>query len=174
MDRKIYILGSGHNQPAHPDVVRADILPGEGVDMVFDLNVLPWPIPDGGAMEVNASHIMEHLNNACAFMDELWRITYPGGLVYIETPDAENFDLSWCDPTHRRPYRLHTFLNYFTVLGIHTLPTVRHGWEFPYLHSDGNVIKAHLMPLADEFLSNKALLRLNEARKAERETLYGI
>ena len=173
MDRKIYVLGSGHNHPAHPDVVRCDILPGHGVDMVFDLDVMPWPIADGAAMEVNASHIMEHLKDPCRFMDELWRITYPGGQVYIETPDAANFDLAWCDPTHKRPFRLHTFLNYFTVIGVHRLPTVKHGWEFPFLHSDGNVIKALMLPLSDEYLTNETLARLTEQRRVEREKQHG-
>lgn len=172
MNRKIYVIGSGHNYPAHKDVVRCDILPGEGVDMVFDLDVLPWPIEDGAAMEVNASHIMEHLKDPCRFMDELWRISYPGGLVYIETPDAANLDLAWADPTHKRAFRLHTFLNYFTVLGQHRLPTVKHAWEFPFLWSDGNVIRAHITPLSDEFLTNESLARLNEQRKLEREKQF--
>lgn len=174
MDRKIYVLGSGQNIPAHPDLVRVDILPGEGVDLVHDLNVLPWPIQDGAAMEVNASHIMEHLDNPCKFMDELWRITYPGGMVYIEVPDAANLDLAWSDPTHKRPFRLHTFLNYFTVLGIHRLPTVKHAWAICYLHTDGNVIKAHMTPLADEFLSNPTLARLEAARQEYNTFNYGV
>lgn len=173
MDRKIYILGSGHKIPAHPDIVRVDILPGDGVDLVHDLDIIPWPIADGAAMEVNASHIMEHLKDPCRFMDELWRITYPGGQVYIETPDAANLDLAWCDPTHKRPYRLHTFLNYFTVIGLHRLPTVKHAWSFPYLHTDGNVIKALIMPLADEFLTNATLARLTAEQEQQRKLQYG-
>ena len=173
MDRKRYILGSGNNIASHKDQIRVDIFPGENVDLVFDLNITPWPIENGAAFEVNASHILEHLDNPCRFMDELWRICYPGGLCYIEVPDAANYDLAWADPTHKRPYRLHTFLNYFTVMGVHQLPTVKHAWEFMYLHSDGDVIKAHLMPLADEFLTNETLIRLNMERAIEREKQFG-
>jgi predicted SAM-dependent methyltransferase len=151
---KKYILGSGLHWPAAPDVVRVDILPAESaVDLVMDLNQYPWrEIPTGAALHINASHILEHLVDVPKFMDECWRILVPGGSMYIEVPEARNIDLAWSDPTHKRPFTVHSFINYFTLEGVRKFTYTYHAWVILYLHTDGNVIRLHASPLPDEFL----------------------
>lgn len=82
------------------------------VDVVHNLNDLPWPFEDEQFDKVVALAIFEHLDiDLLTCLDESWRILKPGGLLVIKLPIARNIK-SWDDPTHRRPYTLLT-LDYF-------------------------------------------------------------
>lgn len=74
-------------------------------------------LPNEVADFVIASHILEHLQEPLAFMQELMRITRPGGVVWIESPselsalriassdpEDHSFVSFWDDPTHVRPW----------------------------------------------------------------------
>ena len=163
MNRKTYILGSGLHKPKIDGVIRVDILKAPGVDLVHNLNNLPWPIADGEAIHVNAEHLIEHLENVPAFMDEAWRILNPGGSILIKVPDAADIDMAWADPTHKRAFRKHSFINYFTVEGIHKFGYAKHAWSILHLKTDGKEITAHMTPIPDEFLTDKTLKRLSYA-----------
>lgn len=52
-------LGGGNNP--NPGFVNIDILPLERVDIVWDLERTPWPLPDACAFQVVASHVLEHI-----------------------------------------------------------------------------------------------------------------
>lgn len=70
------------------------------IDVVHDLNVLPWPWPDGAFEKVCALSVLEHLrHNLLTSMDEIWRITAPGGVAVIKLPHWKA-SLSWEDLTH--------------------------------------------------------------------------
>jgi ubiquinone/menaquinone biosynthesis C-methylase UbiE len=45
--------------------------------------------PDGYFEEIFCIHVLEHIERAdhAAFLKELYRVTKPGGLIYIEVPD---------------------------------------------------------------------------------------
>lgn len=69
------------------DLVRYPEFP-DGADWVgADLNRPPYPIADGAADVTVAIETIEHLENPRAFMRELARITRPGGLVIVTTPN---------------------------------------------------------------------------------------
>lgn len=53
-------LGGGDNP--NPGFVNIDILPLPKVDIVWDLERTPWPLPDECALQVVASHVLEHIN----------------------------------------------------------------------------------------------------------------
>jgi SAM-dependent methyltransferase len=53
-------LGGGNNP--NTGFFNIDILPLEKVDLVWDLERTPWPLPDECALQVVASHVLEHLN----------------------------------------------------------------------------------------------------------------
>jgi len=69
------------------DAVRYDGFPAEAAFMPADLNQAAIPLPDSAADVVAAVEIIEHLENPRAFMRELVRLTKPGGLVMITTPN---------------------------------------------------------------------------------------
>lgn len=59
------------------------------------------PFDDGSVEYSEGSHVIEHLRDPLPFMEELWRVTEPGGMAkffcpYGSTDDADE------DPTHVR------------------------------------------------------------------------
>jgi len=101
--------GGGRPQP---NFVNIDIRDLPQVDIVHDLTVFPWPLPDECCTRVMASHLIEHINPAnfgfVNFMDEVWRICKPGAEFMIAAP----YGLSpgyIQDPTHCNPVNEATF-----------------------------------------------------------------
>lgn len=86
-----------------------DIAPGEGVDLVYDLENFPWPFEDSSVDEVVCSHYVEHTKDLMKFMNELYRIMKPGAKAMIYAP-YYNSMRSWQDPTHTRAISEATFL----------------------------------------------------------------
>lgn len=76
-----------------------------GVDLVHDLEVLPWPLPDGKFNKIIACHVFEHLKPWLMFdiMDECWRVLESKGQIKIAMPCAGSYGLSQ-DPTHVRTW----------------------------------------------------------------------
>jgi hypothetical protein len=52
-------VGCGGNK--QQGFVGIDVRPIEGVDIVHDLNLFPWPLPDDCVLRAVASHLMEHI-----------------------------------------------------------------------------------------------------------------
>ncbi len=78
-----------------------DKRPLSGVDIVHDIEVLPWPLPDACCRRILMSHIVEHLKPWCIMdiFDELWRVMEDHGQLLIATPYAGS-PRFWQDPTH--------------------------------------------------------------------------
>jgi 2-polyprenyl-3-methyl-5-hydroxy-6-metoxy-1,4-benzoquinol methylase len=69
------------------DAVRYDDLPPQTEFISFDLDLGKAPLKEGCADVVCAVEIIEHLENPRAFIRELVRLTKPGGLVIVTTPN---------------------------------------------------------------------------------------
>jgi SAM-dependent methyltransferase len=93
--------------------VGVDASPCEGVDIVHDLTVAPWPFEDGSVDEVVSNHFVEHLDGEqqMLFFNELWRILKVGGTARIVTPNGWH-SRAWQDPTHKRPIVPEVFYYY--------------------------------------------------------------
>lgn len=71
------------------------------IDMVWDLNVFPWPFGNDRFEVIKAWAVLEHLDcDLIQSMNECWRILKPGGRCVLKLPywSHEN---SYMDPTHR-------------------------------------------------------------------------
>jgi predicted SAM-dependent methyltransferase len=81
--------------------INIDAHPLQGVDVVHDLDVFPWPFADAEASEILASHVFEHVRKPVDFVLECWRVLQPGGRLTIQCPHwtSEN---AFTDPTHLR------------------------------------------------------------------------
>lgn len=98
-----------------PSWVNLDLLPGEGVDVVADLDRcgdVPLPFADDSFDEFRASHLFEHLRHPLPFMQELHRIARPGAKAEFRVPYGSSDD-AYEDPTHVRQCYLVTF-RYFS------------------------------------------------------------
>jgi 2-polyprenyl-3-methyl-5-hydroxy-6-metoxy-1,4-benzoquinol methylase len=69
------------------DVLRYDGLASDLEFRVADLDTAVLPVADGEADVAVAVETIEHLENPHAFARELTRITKPGGLIVITTPN---------------------------------------------------------------------------------------
>lgn len=165
MNRKTYILGSGQITDPLEDHVYVDVRPFKGVDLVLDLEKKPWPIEDGAAKHVNVTHVLEHISNFHDFMDECWRICSPGGSLFYEVPIVDNPDLAFCDPTHVRFFRPHSFVNYLTVEGVHQHGQFKHAWTFVHFEVKGGIVRGHLFPVPDEALTDETIAMWKNFKK---------
>lgn len=71
----------------------------EGVDIVWNINDLPWPLEDNSVEYLRANQVIEHLPNLLGFFKEAHRISKNGAILHIETPHYSSRN-SWADPTH--------------------------------------------------------------------------
>jgi SAM-dependent methyltransferase len=99
-------LGCGHDhrQGAHNVDVRESV----GPDQVVDLDETPWPWPDDRFQRVTAHNVLEHLEDQLAALDELHRVTAPGGWIDVRVPHPASRGM-WVDPTHEHPVVPETF-----------------------------------------------------------------
>ena len=78
------------------------------IDVVWDLDILPWPWPDNSFDTIVACSVLEHLRiNLIESVNECWRILRPGGVLHVKLP-YWNSSASYCDPTHYWHFDLRT------------------------------------------------------------------
>jgi len=85
----------------------------DGVDIVHDLEVFPWPIETESCEHIVASHIAEHIKPwlQMDFMNECWRVLKPGGQLQLNVPYA-NTHGEVQDPTHCTSFNELTWFYY--------------------------------------------------------------
>lgn len=88
--------------------INVDRIAAPGVDVVHDLDVLPWPFDDNTFQLVSAIQVFEHVDDPVGFMCESWRVLRPGGELYLTVPHWQS-ENSHTDPTHRRHCTPHTW-----------------------------------------------------------------
>jgi SAM-dependent methyltransferase len=114
-------VGCGHD--VREGWVNLDLAELPGVDVVHDLDTLPWPFASGQFDHIVMINVLEHLDGTVSIMEELHRIAAPGARVTIRVPFWNSPDAG-TDPTHRAIFTQHTF-DFFD-------PDTRHGRERAY------------------------------------------
>jgi SAM-dependent methyltransferase len=105
----VFDLGCGAHKTERAFGIDSVRLPG--VDLVHDLTKRPYPLPDDCADEVVLYHVLEHFVDPLPLLEEVWRITRPGGRVLVRTPHYSG-RYAWKDPTHHRTFTSESF-DYF-------------------------------------------------------------
>lgn len=92
-------VGTGNN--AQQGYVNMDVRPLPGIDIVHDIEVIPWPIKDEACTVIRMSNIVEHIKPwlMVDVINEAWRVMKPNGVLLVSTPYAGSY-LYWKDPTH--------------------------------------------------------------------------
>ncbi len=91
-------VGCGRNK--HPGAIGIDRNRDTAADVICDLDRPPYPFKAGQFDQIRVVHVIEHVSDVIATMEELHRLARPGGVIRIETPHYTDFS-SFCDPTHR-------------------------------------------------------------------------
>lgn len=101
-------LNLGAGTDIRPGWVNVDTVDLPGIDVVHDLDQLPWPLDDASFDEVLALDIFEHVGDPLGFVAECHRVLTPAGSLTVRSPHYG----TWCahtDPTHRRAVTEATF-----------------------------------------------------------------
>lgn len=98
----------------------------DGVDVVHDLDVTPWPFPDHSFIEIRLINVLEHLSDTVGIMEEMSRLVAPDGRILVRVPCVNGPDAT-SDPTHKAFFNHHT-LEFFD-------PTTKSGKERGYYSS---------------------------------------
>lgn len=107
MSKLIVNLGCGTTRiPGSIGVDRVAI-PGS-VDVVHNLNVTPYPFEDSSVDEIHFYHVLEHLDDPLAKLEEIHRILKTGGVLHIRVPHFSSSG-AFTDITHKRPFSYYSF-----------------------------------------------------------------
>lgn len=96
---KILSIGSGKINERE-NVIRLDISKETGADVVWDLNIFPYPFKDEEFDKVECYDVIEHVDNIPKVMQECFRILKHNGVMFITTPHYSSPN-SYIDPTHK-------------------------------------------------------------------------
>jgi len=108
MNKKLEI-GCGDNK--REGFTGMDIVPLVGIDIVHDMNEVPWPFEDNTFEEIVLDDVLEHSNNFLGVLKELYRVGNNGCIVKISVPHFSS-DNMYTDPTHTTFFSSRSF-NYF-------------------------------------------------------------
>ncbi|MEO0099161.1 MAG: methyltransferase domain-containing protein [candidate division WOR-3 bacterium] len=112
---KVLEIGSGlqpYRGKEGEEVIHLDKIPFPEVEVVWDLEITPYPFPDDTFDKVIANHCIEHLSDTIKVLAELWRISKNKAEIFIRVPYYSSY-LAFQDPTHKRFFTEETF-RYFT------------------------------------------------------------
>jgi len=109
MKKQKTIVNLGCGTVRWPDSIGVDrvMIPGF-VDVVHDLDTVPYPFKDNSVDEIHIYHVLEHLQYPIKKMEELHRILKPGGIIYMRVPHFSSMG-AFSDITHVRPFGFTSF-----------------------------------------------------------------
>ena len=111
------ILDAGCGPEKYPGSIGVDMNPNTAADVICNLDQGRLPFADNSFDHVRALHLIEHVADVMATMEEFHRVTRPGGTILIVTPHYTDYT-SFRDPTHRWHLNSESFL-YFYPGGMH-------------------------------------------------------
>jgi len=88
--------------------VNVDAFDNCGPDVVWDLNITPYPWPDNSVDEIAMYHVLEHTEEWWDVICECARILKPGGTMEVRVPD-ESSTSALCYRDHHHVFSLHSF-----------------------------------------------------------------
>lgn len=106
---KKIILNLGCGKTRIPDALGVDIIRILGyVDIIHNLDSIPYPFKDNSVDEIHMYHVLEHLRDPLKKMEELYRILKVGGKLYLRVPHFSSMG-AFSDITHVRPFGYTSF-----------------------------------------------------------------
>ena len=106
-------IGCGDNK--FPNSIGMDKRVLNNVNIIHDIEQIPWPVVGGEFDEVRMSHVMEHMKPwlVLNIMNEIWRVLKLGGHLELIMPVAGSVAF-YSDPTHTKSWNIHT-VSYFDI-----------------------------------------------------------
>lgn len=95
-DKRVLHLGCGNSKLKNATGI--DKIQFPAVDVVYDLNSIPWPFADNSVDIFFAHSVVGHLDSIVNFMNEMRRVGKNGSRIVISTPYFRSVD-AFSDPT---------------------------------------------------------------------------
>lgn len=108
--RRVLDVGCGRNKFKGADGI--DYAVNSVADIMHNLNVFPYPIPDDTYDVILCRNVIEHVPDVVSLMEEIHRVGKNGADVVITTPHFSSL-YSYQDPTHIRHLAFDS-MEYFT------------------------------------------------------------
>ena len=106
------VLDVGCGSKKYPGAVGVDVSADTDADVVLDLDRPPYDgLETASFDQVLCQDVLEHVAEPVRVMEELHRVTRPGGRIHVRTPHFSSV-LAYGDPTHR---------HYFSTLAVRSL-----------------------------------------------------
>jgi ubiquinone/menaquinone biosynthesis C-methylase UbiE len=97
------ILDVGCGADKFPGAIGLDVRAHSPANIRADLDRLPWPLREDSFDLIVMRHVLEHMRDVVATVEELYRLAKPGGRIVVEVPH-----FSWVE-AYRHPGHLHFF-----------------------------------------------------------------
>ncbi len=108
-NKKRVIINLGCGAVRIPGSIGVDrVAISDFVDVVHDLDKVPYPFKNNSVDEIHFYHVLEHLQQPIKKMEELHRILKPGGIIYLRVPHFSSMG-AFSDITHVRPFGFTSF-----------------------------------------------------------------
>ncbi len=101
-------LNIGCGKDIRTGYINLDLKKLPGVDVVHNLNKIPYPFKDNYFDEIICYNVLEHMDNFLAVVEELYRISKNGAIIQVEVPFFHSLE-AFADPTHKNFFTLDTF-----------------------------------------------------------------
>lgn len=127
---RVVNLGCGTKKSDFPESQLATTLVGidcrhfEGVDVIHNLDIFPYPLETSAFDLVILQDVLEHLADVPSVMAEVHRISAPGGEVRIRTPHYSSY-YAFGDPTHRHYFSSLALESFYSQSGSTYVPHIR-------------------------------------------------
>ncbi len=109
MKNKKIILNLGCGKVRIPGSIGVDLVKIENyVDVVHDLDRVPYPFKNKSVDEIHFYHVLEHLHDPIRKLEEIHRMLKPGGVLYMRVPHFSSMG-AFTDLTHIRPFGYYSF-----------------------------------------------------------------
>lgn len=80
--------------------INVDMYPGDRVDVLHNLNIIPYPFKKNSVQHIIMNDILEHLENPDLVIQECYRILTVGGTLEIKVPHFSNSGAYYYDHRH--------------------------------------------------------------------------
>lgn len=107
MKKAILDVGCGSDKTA--GAIGIDKIQLPGVDIVHDLDLIPWPLAKESFDEIYMLDVIEHMQDVVAVINECYRLLKKDGKLFIKVV-YWNHKYAWSDSTHIRAFSERSFL----------------------------------------------------------------
>lgn len=106
---KKLIINLGCGKVRIPNSIGVDrVMIEKYVDIVHDLDIVPYPFKNNTVDEIHLYHVLEHLQDPIKKLEEIYRILKPGGVLHMRVPHFSSMG-AFTDLTHIRPFGYYSF-----------------------------------------------------------------